>query len=156
MINFNILKALFAGFIRTRGLGRHFRRLAMLDSLTGTGVSREVPPSLSQSLLEAAQSTPDELLVLLDSTSSGLSEAQSEAARERFGLNEVEHEKPLPWWVHLWHCYKTPFDLLLTLLAIISYVTEDIKATIVIGSMWCFRYSFASGRKASPTRLPTS
>lgn len=66
-----------------RGLGRHFRRLAMLDSLTGTGVSREVPPSLSQSF-EAAKSTPDELLVLLDSTSSGLSEAQSEAARERF------------------------------------------------------------------------
>ena len=135
MINFNILKALFAGFIRTRGLGRHFRRLAMLDSLTGTGVSREVPPSLSQSLLEAAQSTPDELLIQLDSSPNGLSEAQSEAARERFGLNEVEHEKPLPWWVHLWHCYKTPFDLLLTLLAIISYVTEDIKATIVIGSM---------------------
>ena len=134
-MNFNILKELFAGFVRTRGLGRHFRRLAMLDGLTGTGVSREVPPSLSQALVGAANSTPNALLKQLGSHPHGLSEAQAEAARVHFGLNEVEHEKPLPWWVHLWHCYKTPFDLLLTLLAVISYVTEDIKATIVIGSM---------------------
>jgi Mg2+-importing ATPase len=50
-------------------------------------------------------------------------------------LNEVEHEKPLPWWVHLWHCYRTPFSLLLTVLAVVSYLTDDLKATIVIGSM---------------------
>ena len=55
--------------------------------------------------------------------------------RERVGPNEIEHEKPLPWWLHLWHCYRTPFDLLLTLLAVISYVTEDLKATVVISSM---------------------
>ncbi|MDD5297893.1 MAG: magnesium-translocating P-type ATPase [Rhodocyclaceae bacterium] len=134
-MNFNILKELFAGFIRTRGIGRHFRRLALLDSFAGTGVSREVPPSLSQTLIAAAKSDPDALLKQLDSHPHGLSEAQAEVARERFGLNEVEQEKPLPWWLHLWHCYKTPFDLLLTLLALISYLTEDLKATIVIGSM---------------------
>jgi len=134
-MNFNILKELFAGFVRNRAIGRHFRRLAMLDSLTGTGVSREVPPTLSQTLIAAAHSDVDALLKQLDSHPTGLSEAEAEAARERFGLNEIEQEKPQPWWLHLWHCYKTPFDLLLTLLAVISYVTEDIKATIVIGSM---------------------
>lgn len=46
-MGFTILKELFAGFVRTRGFGRHFRRLIMLDSLTGTGISREVSPSLS-------------------------------------------------------------------------------------------------------------
>jgi Mg2+-importing ATPase len=134
-MNFNILKELFAGFIRTRGIGRHFRRLVLLDSLTRTDVSREVPPTLSQTLIAAALCDPDELLKRLDSKLNGLSEAQADKARERFGPNEVDQEKPLPWWRHLWHCYKTPFDLLLTLLATISYVTDDMKATLVIGSM---------------------
>ncbi|MBA3998283.1 MAG: magnesium-translocating P-type ATPase [Candidatus Accumulibacter sp.] len=134
-MRFTILKELFAGFVRTRGLGRHFRRLAMLDSLSGTTVSREVPPSLAQTLAAAAKSDPDALLKQLDSHPDGLSAAQASRIRERVGLNLVEQEKPLPWWLHLWHCYKTPFDLLLTLLAAISYVTEDMKATVVIGTM---------------------
>jgi Mg2+-importing ATPase len=131
----SVLQELFAGFVRTRGIGRHFRRLLLLDSLAGTGVSREVPATLSQTLIAAAKSDADALLKQLDSHAHGLSEAQATNARERFGLNEIEQEKPLPWWLHLWHCYKTPFDLLLTALAAISYVTEDMKATIVIGSM---------------------
>ncbi|MDD5404814.1 MAG: magnesium-translocating P-type ATPase, partial [Sulfuricella sp.] len=134
-MNFTILKEFFAGFVRNRGIGRHFRRLALLDSLARTSVSREVPPTLSQVLIVAAQSEPDALLKQLDSHPHGLSEAQAAAARERFGLNEIEHEKPMPWWLHLWHCYKNPFNLLLTLLAVISYITEDMKATTVIGSM---------------------
>lgn len=135
-MNLNALKEFFARFIRSRGLGRHFRRLALLDSLSRTGVSREVPDALSQTLLKSAQETPDVLLARLGSRLSGLSEAEVEAAREQFGANEVEHEKPLSWWVHLWHCYKTPFDLLLTALAVISFLTEDdLKATLVITSM---------------------
>jgi P-type Mg2+ transporter len=38
-------------------------------------------------------------------------------------------------WVHLWQCYRTPFSLLLTVLALVSYLTEDLKATIVISTM---------------------
>ncbi len=65
----------------------------------------------------------------------GLTEAQVEDIRSVIGLNEVEHEKPLPWWMHLWFCYKNPFNLLLSLLAVVSYLTEDMKAAIVISSM---------------------
>ena len=134
-MNFTLLKEFFAGFLRTRHIARHFRRLALLDTLAQTGVSREVPPGLTQTLVSAATADVDALLKQLDSHADGLSESQAEAIRARAGLNEVEHEKPLPWWLHLWHCYKNPFNLLLTLLAVISYVTEDIKAAIVIGSM---------------------
>ncbi len=134
-MNFTFLKELFARFIRTRAIGRHFRRLTLLDSLAGTSVSRDVPPTLAQTLVAAAQSDADALLKQLDSNPHGLSEAQAATVREQFGKNEIEQEKPLPWWLHLWRCYKTPFDLLLTLLAVISYLTEDLKATIVIGSM---------------------
>ena len=134
-MNFTLLKELFAGFLRTRHLARHFRRLALLDTLAQTGVSREVPPELTQTLVSAATAETATLLRQLDSHADGLSESQAETIRARVGLNEVEHEKPLPWWTHLWHCYKNPFNLLLTLLAVISYLTEDMKATVVIGTM---------------------
>ncbi|WP_217351243.1 magnesium-translocating P-type ATPase [Azoarcus sp. DN11] len=134
-MNFTILKQFFAGFLRTRHIARHFRRLALLDTLAQTGVSREVPASLTKTLVAASTADAETLLNRLGSHDDGLSECQADAIRERVGLNEVEHEKPLPWWMHLWHCYRNPFNLLLTLLAVISYVTEDLKATIVIGSM---------------------
>ncbi|RCX10200.1 magnesium-translocating P-type ATPase [Extensimonas vulgaris] len=134
-MNLSLLKELFASFVRSRGLGRHFRRLVMLDSVASTTVSREVPPALAQTLVAAAQSDPDALLQQLGSHPEGLTEAQVEQLRERVGPNVIEQDKPVPWWLHLWRCYKTPFDLLLTLLAVISYLTEDMKATIVIGSM---------------------
>ncbi len=134
-MNLNFLKELFANFIRTRGLEQQFRRLAMFESLIGTQVNRELPHDLSQELVAAAKSDIDALLERLDSHRDGISEPHSDLMKERFGYNEVEHEKPPTWWQHLWHCYKTPFDILLTLLATISYLTEDMRATIVISSM---------------------
>jgi len=134
-MNFTLLKELFAAFLRTRHLARHFRRLALLDTLAQTGVSREVPPTLTQTLVRAATADPDDLLRQLGSHRDGLTEAQAAEIRARVGLNEVEHEKPLPWWQHLWLSYRNPFNLLLTLLAVISYLTEDMKATVVISTM---------------------
>jgi Mg2+-importing ATPase len=130
-----LLKEFFAGFVRTRHILRYFRRLALPETLTCTGVGREVPPSLAQQLVAAATSDVPALLERLESHADGLSEAQAETIRARVGPNEVDHEKPLPWWVHLWHCYKTPFSLLLSVLAVVSYLTEDLKATVVISSM---------------------
>ncbi|PPK40870.1 magnesium-translocating P-type ATPase [Pseudomonas laurylsulfatiphila] len=129
------LKEFFAGFLRNRHIARHFRRLALLETFTDTTVSREVPPTLAQTLVAAAGSDTGQLLNTLGSHTDGLSEPEADALREQFGLNEVEHEQPLPWWTHLWHCYKNPFNLLLTLLAVISWLTEDMKAAIVIFSM---------------------
>ncbi|KAB0494790.1 magnesium-translocating P-type ATPase [Pseudomonas vancouverensis] len=129
------LKEFFAGFLRTRHIARHFRRLALLETFTDTTVSREVPPTLAQTLVNAAGNDTGDLLHSLGSHTDGLSEVEAEALREQYGLNEVEHEQPLPWYVHLWHCYKNPFNLLLTLLAVISWLTEDMKAATVIFSM---------------------
>ncbi len=129
------LKEFFAGFLRNRHIARHFRRLALLETFIDTTVSREVPPTLAQTLVAAAGSDTGQLLNTLGSHTDGLSELEADALREQFGLNEIEHEQPLPWWTHLWHCYKNPFNLLLTLLAVISWLTEDIKAAIVIFSM---------------------
>lgn len=134
-MNFTALKRFFARFLHTRRLTRHFRRLALLDTVVGTGVSRELPVGLTKALVEASTGNTEGLLTRLESHRDGLSEAQAQTVRKRVGFNEVEHEKPLPWWVHLWHCYCNPFNLLLTLLIVVSYLTEDIKATFVISAM---------------------
>ena len=42
----SLLKEFFAGFLRTRHFSRHFRRLALLDSIRDASVSRDVPPTL--------------------------------------------------------------------------------------------------------------
>ncbi|MFJ7885454.1 magnesium-translocating P-type ATPase [Pseudomonas sp. NPDC096917] len=129
------LKEFFAGFLRTRHIGRHFRRLALLDSLTTTTVSREVPPTLAQTLVTAANAESADLIDKLGTHTDGLSEAEADVMRLQHGLNEVEHEQPLSRWVHLWHCYKNPFNLLLTLLAAVSLATDDIQACVVISTM---------------------
>jgi len=132
------LKVFFAAFPHSRRIARHFRRLALLETLAGIGVSRELPPTLGGRLVATSQQAPAELLRELDSHEDGLTDAQAEVIRERVGPNEVEHEKPLPWWLHLWLAYRNPFNLLLTLLALVSWLTEDMKATLVIGTMVVF------------------
>lgn len=134
-MNFTVLKEFFAGFLQTRHIARHFRRLVMLETVADANVSREVPPTLAQTLVAAANSHSLQLLGTLGTCAEGLNTQEADALRVQHGLNEVEHEQPLPWWVHLWHCYKNPFNLLLTLLAVISWLTEDMKAATVIFSM---------------------
>ncbi|RKJ99299.1 magnesium-translocating P-type ATPase [Alicycliphilus denitrificans] len=131
----NIPREVFAGFLRTRRMVRHFRRRALLETLGRTGVSRELPAAQSQALAAAAGADAAALLRQLGSAETGLTEAQADAIRLHAGPNEVEHEKPLPWWMHLWHCFRNPFNLLLTLLAAISLFTHDMKGALVIGTM---------------------
>lgn len=132
---FTAVEEFLAGFVRTRAVARHFRRFLTLDGLVNTGVTKELPPSLAKKLIAAAQSEPSALLTSLESHEDGLSQSQSEQILEHVGPNEIEHEKPLSWWQQLWHCYKNPFNFLLTLLASISYITNDTKAATVISLM---------------------
>jgi Mg2+-importing ATPase len=132
----NFLKGWFDGFLRNRHTSQHFVRRALLETVGGPAATAQAMPELlSRDLLRAARDDIPALLVRLDSHEDGLSGAEAERRLASEGPNEVEHEKPLAWWVHLWHCYKNPFNILLTLLAVVSYATEDVKATIVIGSM---------------------
>ena len=134
-MDFHFLKELYASFVRDRAISHHFRRFPLLETLLRGAAPREVPTTMAATLAAASRSHVSELLEQLQSHPHGLTEAQASERRAVHGWNEVGQEKPLPWWVHLWQCYRNPFNLLLTLLAALSYYTEDIKATIVIGSM---------------------
>ena len=62
----------------------------------------------------------------------GLNATEVDKIRAVHGDNQIPAQKPSPWWVHLWLCYRNPFNLLLTVLGIISYATEDLFAAGVI------------------------
>jgi Mg2+-importing ATPase len=131
----NLIKELFTSFMHSRRLARYFKRLALFETFTTTRISREIPPTLAGQLLEASRADLTTLLTALDSHADGLSDQQADEIRKRVGLNETDHEKPLSFSRQVWLAYANPFNLLLSLLAVISWLTEDIKATVVISTM---------------------
>ncbi len=131
----NFFNQLFGVFLKSRHTSHLFQRREIFESLSTAGSTGAFPDQLSLKLVRDANDDLAGLLARLDSSKDGLTDAEADAIREKVGLNEVEHEKPLPWWLHLWLSYKNPFNLLLTALALVSWLTDDIKAAIVIGSM---------------------
>ena len=152
----NVLKSFFESFLRSRHMLHHFERWQTLlgSKPVGTG-SISMPPDIAKALNAASRTDAGEMLVKLGSSPRGLSEGHALVLRKRLGSNEVRHEQPLPWWQHLWQCYRNPFNLLLTVLALVSYVTEDMKATLVIGSMVVLSTVLRSCRSRAPTKQPT-
>ncbi|QIU91472.1 magnesium-translocating P-type ATPase [Yokenella regensburgei] len=119
-------------------LSRHLpRRLIQRDPMPDaknlTGVA--IPDSLSKHCLNVAAMDENEVWRAFDSHPEGLNAQEVEQHREKHGENSIPAQKPAPWWVHLWVCYRNPFNLLLTVLAIISYSTEDLFAAGVIALM---------------------
>ena len=116
-------------------MARHFLRLASFELFRHVPVSKVVPPDLAATLNAAAREEPAALLARLHSHADGLDAGEVTRIRRQAGENVVGHEKPMPAWLHLWHCYIDPFNLLLSVLAAISLYTGDLKATTVIGCM---------------------
>ncbi|MBV8636216.1 MAG: magnesium-translocating P-type ATPase, partial [Burkholderiaceae bacterium] len=134
-MNLDFLKDAFANLVRARGMEHHFRRIAILDMFLGAPAAKEVSRSLAADLIAASEAEPAALLAKLHTRMDGLTESEADTIREKVGYNEVAHEKEVSWWLHLWRCYANPFNLLLTGLAVVSYLTEDMRATIVISMM---------------------
>ncbi len=131
----NIFNQLFGVFLRSRRATHLFRRRVILESLSAGGRAEHVPDQLSRQLLQYAKADLSDVLAQLNSQKDGLSDDEADTIRATVGPNEVEHEKPMPWWLHLWLSYKNPFNLLLTVLAAVSWYTDDLKAATVIGTM---------------------
>ncbi|AHY58935.1 magnesium-translocating P-type ATPase [Stenotrophomonas rhizophila] len=130
-----LLNAWFDAFLRSRRAASLFRRRVLPDAGMGRGAAGAVPTDFSDALRRLAQVPVAAALAAVASHPDGLASDEADARLARVGPNEIDHEKPLPWWRHLWQCYRNPFNLLLTLLAVVSWLTEDVKATVVIGTM---------------------
>ncbi len=119
-------------------LSRHLpRRLVQRDLMPDSSniASADIPESLSRQCLKYARASEGAMYLEFNSHPEGLNAMEIEEATEKYGLNQIPGQKPSPWWVHLWSCYRNPFNLLLTVLAIISYSTEDLFAAGVIALM---------------------
>jgi Mg2+-importing ATPase len=130
----------FSTFLRRRRVKRHFERRPLLDALVAAPVPAPAAGApdaraLGQALLTAAQDEPAAALARLQSQADGLDGAEAARRLARDGPNEVAHEPPLPGWLHLWRCYLNPFNVLLTVLAVLSFLSADSKATVVIAVM---------------------
>jgi len=89
-------------------------------------------PIVSDQLLEKARKEPDAVLKELESQLSGLSVAEADERVKRYGLNEIAREKRPSPLMRLLDNVKNPLVILLTSLGILSYLTGDLRAMIVI------------------------
>ncbi|MHB0886584.1 MAG: magnesium-translocating P-type ATPase [Bacillota bacterium] len=75
-------------------------------------------------LHKAAEATPEDVLRLLDSAPTGLTDDQVEERVRRHGKNEVAREKPPKWYAQLLEGFSNPFSGILIVLGIVSYFTD--------------------------------
>ena len=130
-----ILTQGFSTFLSRRRAKKHFERRPLLDAVAAAPLGGPGSAALGQDLLAAAQEEPAQALARLQSQADGLDAAEAARRLTRDGPNEVQHEPPLPGWLRLWRCYLNPFNLLLTALALLSFLSGDSKATVVISIM---------------------
>jgi Mg2+-importing ATPase len=86
----------------------------------------------SAELLEKARADGDAVLKDLGSQLAGLSEAEADSRRKQVGTNEIAREKHQSAPMRLLSNVKNPLVLLLTALGVLSYITGDVRAMVVI------------------------
>lgn len=81
---------------------------------------------LTDRLITLGRMSKSELFNELNTNINGLSNNMVEARRDKFGKNEVTHEKEAPWIVELLKSFINPFNIVLVILAIVSTFTDVI------------------------------
>jgi Mg2+-importing ATPase len=87
---------------------------------------------VSKLLVESARQDASAVLEKLNTTPNGLSADEIETRLERYGFNEMAKEKRQTWLMRLVDNVKNPLVILLSVLGLVSYLTGDLRATIVI------------------------
>ncbi len=83
---------------------------------------------MSEQLLAIARMDNTRVLSFLQTDMEGLAAEAVESTRERYGLNEVAHEKPPTWYMQLGEAFINPFIGVLVFLGCVSLVTDVIMA----------------------------
>ncbi len=100
-----------------------------------TGDDTNTPVEPFSDLAEAAKAGQAEVFQRLCANADGLTWTEARRRFQRFGPNELSSQKPPGWPVVLWGAMKHPFNGVLAALAVVSLVTGDLKAAIVMLSM---------------------
>jgi Mg2+-importing ATPase len=95
-------------------------------------VTDEKGAHFSDQLLEKSRIDTDTVLKELKSQIDGLSEAEATARLKQYGPNEIAREKRQSPLMRLLDNVKNPLVILLTALGVLSYLTGDLRAMVVI------------------------
>lgn len=86
--------------------------------------------SVTERMLAASAQEPDQILVDLNTSYSGLNEADVENMRERYGRNVVTHGKKYSLLKRIVDAFVNPFTAILVVLALVSFVTDVLLAEV--------------------------
>jgi len=89
----------------------------------------------SDQLIKNARADIDKVLIALQSAPNGLNTAEAELRLQQYGPNEIAREQRKSALVRLLENIRNPLVILLTLLGVVSFVTGDMRATVVIMAM---------------------
>ena len=95
-------------------------------------LTRESVAHVSDELLEKARANTETVLRELGSRSDGLTQAEADSRLKQYGLNEIAREKRQSALMRLLSNIKNPLVILLTALGVLSFLTGDVRATVVI------------------------
>src|SRR5665648_888497 len=93
----------------------------------GDNLHGEKEESFTNVLLEITASETDLVLEQFKTRLKGLNEEEASARIKQYGLNEIAREKPQSVLAHFISNLKNHLIILLTVLAIISYITGDLR-----------------------------
>ncbi|SFI08568.1 Mg2+-importing ATPase [Bacillus sp. 71mf] len=86
-------------------------------------------------LVEVATRDVQSAFVFLETTPNGISEKEAERRMDTHGRNEVAYEKPPAWYLQFLLSFKNPFIFVLLALGVLSFLTDDMKGTVVVTVM---------------------
>jgi Mg2+-importing ATPase len=105
-------------------------------------------------LLNAAGKNADTLLIQYDNTYDGYDPEQADDNRDEYGANIITRQGGQNIVQKLWGAFVNPFTIVLFCIAVISFLTHDIPAVVIVTSMVLisgilrFTQEFKSGRSA--------
>jgi P-type Mg2+ transporter len=100
--------------------------MRLMGTTRGNGIG------ISKQLVENAHQDLSAVFEQLQTSPNGLSAGEVETRLEEYGPNEITREQRDTWYIRLWDNFKNPLVILLVALGVISYLTEDIRASIMI------------------------
>nr|WP_272947684.1 magnesium-translocating P-type ATPase [Carnobacterium divergens] len=91
--------------------------------------------SKDNDLKKLARLSEKKVMIDYQTSPSGLSEQMASKRLAEYGPNEVATQRPTPWFVLLVEAFKDPFVYVLALLMVVSALTNDFEASLVMGVM---------------------
>ncbi|MCE5255976.1 MAG: magnesium-translocating P-type ATPase [Spirochaetaceae bacterium] len=86
-------------------------------------------------LVQLCSLSSDEVLSTLNSGPNGLDDAEVEKRRSEFGPNELQRSKHLSFFADIFERLKSPLDLQLLVIALVSLILGEYRSAIIVGVM---------------------